>query len=930
METTPTPIPTRAPSRPASDYIGLGFDRIERHLRILTDAFATVLRENGHGGVADILPWSGGVPSGTDASTSEFCLAFSVAFQLLNMVEEQAAGAVRDLRERECGITAEAGLWAAHLSRLKESGATEAGLAHILGRVRVEPVLTAHPTEAKRLSVIEQHRRIYALIERLDSANGQDDETQLELQAALERLWRTGEILLRKPAIEDELRNVLHYLGEVFPRTVPRLDARLRRAWSLSGYDPEVLRQPGALPRIRFGTWVGGDRDGHPGVTAEVTAQTLEALRVHALSVQQRAIREMASRLTLSPWIQEPPKVLVDRTREMAAALGTTGDRLLATHHDEPWRAFAVLLAEKLPLTAPQGGAVALSDSPGRYSRSAELMEDLRFLAKTLHEVGAGRLAETDVGPALRSVEVFGFHLAQLDVRQNSLFHSKAISQLLSASGLGTDDWEDWRESARLAFLERELRSPRPFLHRSQGVGPEADAVLNCYRVLTAQIEERGANGLGSLIVSMTRRRSDLLAVYLLAREAGLARFYSEGLVCDMPVVPLFETIDDLERGPEMLRLFLEEPVTRRSLAWHAQRAGRPGELLQQVMVGYSDSNKDGGIIASQWSLQKAQDYLAKVGHDCGVEIRFFHGRGGTVSRGAGPTHRFLEALPHGSLTGHIRLTEQGETIAQKYANPANACYNLELLLAGTTATTYRHSQRGQSEVKPELTAIMEQLTATSQTAYRALLEHPAFLPFYRQATPIDALEHSRIGSRPSRRTGQTSLADLRAIPWVFSWNQARFYLPGWFGTGSALAALSPADFEKVRNELRSWPFLHYVITNIESSHVTASPELMAEYAALVESAEVRDAILAIILAEWQLTGRMLTGLRGEALENRRPRMQRTLALRADALTALHRRQIQLLRQWRADLATGADTGQLLQELLLSVNAIASGLRTTG
>jgi len=379
-----------------------------------------------------------------------------------------------------------------------------------------------------------------------------------------------------------------------------------------------------------------------------------------------------------------------------------------------------------------------------------------------------------------------------------------------------------------------------------------------------------------------------------------------------------------------MLRSFLEQPVTRTSLTLHADRAGRPGQLLQQVMVGYSDSNKDGGIVASQWALQKAQTRLGFVGKDCGVEIRFFHGRGGTVSRGAGPTHRFLEALPHGSLTGHLRLTEQGETIAQKYANPATATYNLELLLAGTTATTLRHA--GPGETVPSLAPVMEKMAEASKRAYQALLETEGFMVFHRQATPIDALEHSRIGSRPSRRTGQASLADLRAIPWVFSWNQARFYLPGWYGTGSGLASLDEAEFSALAAQVRDWPFLHYVLTNVESSLSSTDETLMRQYAGLVADPVLRDRILDLVFAERERTLKMLDRIRGASMDERRPRMLKTLELRADALQILHHQQIALLREWRERKTTGDDqkADEMLPDLLLSINAIASGLRTTG
>ncbi|MGV3530860.1 MAG: phosphoenolpyruvate carboxylase, partial [Chthoniobacteraceae bacterium] len=790
---------------------------------------------------------------------------------------------------------------------------------------------TAHPTEAKRLPVLGQHRVLFKLLER----SGHPTLTPFEarrvrrnVKAALERLWRIGEVLLEKPTLADERRNVLHYLRTIFPGVVPMLDERLRQAWATAGFDPAALEGRGTLPRLRFGTWVGGDRDGHPGVTAEVTADTLVQLRIHGLTVLHGELTALAETLSLSRWMQTPPETLLGALRHLQAKVGETNAPV--EELKEPWKHYVQLLIRRLPLDQTPGTHTVLRDSPTTYRFSAELLADLDFLYETLVEVGAKRLAQADVAPVRRLTEVFGFHLAQLDIRENAVFHAQAVTQLLSAAGISTKAWDDWSEADRLAFLEEELRSPRLFLHPSASGGREADAVLECYRALASYIESYGANGIGSLIVSMTRRLSDLLVVYILAREAGLMHASAEGMVCVLPVVPLFETIDDLERGPAMLRAFLEQPVTRASLACHAARAGRPGALLQQVMVGYSDSNKDGGILASQWALQKAQTRLAEVGRDCGVNIRFFHGRGGTVSRGAGPTHRFLEALPHGSVSGHLRLTEQGETIAQKYANTGTAAYNLELLIAGVTAATILHTRPASRN--EELDAVLEKLSLSSQRKYRELLEHDGFLTFHRQATPIDALEHSRIGSRPSRRTGQASLADLRAIPWVFSWNQSRFYLPGWYGAGSGLASLEPDEFELLSRETRHSSYLHYILTNVEGSIASTDVALMEEYAALVPDPQLRATFMEMIEAERELTVKMIERIRGRAMAERRPRMLKTLELRADALRVLHRQQIALLKEWRTRKASGDDAGAdgMLSELLLSINAIASGLRTTG
>ncbi len=432
---------------------------------------------------------------------------------------------------------------------------------------------------------------------------------------------------------------------------------------------------------------------------------------------------------------------------------------------------------------------------------------------------------------------------------------------------------------------------------------------------------------------------SDLLAVYILAREAGLTRQTPDGLACMLPVVPLFETIPDLQRAPGILRAFIEHPMTQRSLRWQAELNAEaegflaPSGLVQQVMIGYSDSNKDAGILACQWGLQKAQTELAQIGRDNGIKIRCFHGRGGTISRGAGPTHRFLEALPHPSLHGEIRLTEQGETIAQKFANFGTATYNLELLLAGVTATTLRHERA--EALQHGLSPILEHLAETSRIAYRKLLDAEGFMTFFRQATPIDALEHTRIGSRPARRSGKPTLGDLRAIPWVFSWNQSRFYIPGWFGVGSALLDFqrsSPDDFARLSASLKTWPFLNYLFTNVESSISSTDPDLMRAYANLVEDEEVRERVFGIVMDEWHATREALEKLRGGPANMRRPKLLKTLLLRAEALKVLHEQEIDLLRNWRKLRVEGnhAEADAMLPELLLSINAIASGLRTTG
>ena len=422
----------------------------------------------------------------------------------------------------------------------------------------------------------------------------------------------------------------------------------------------------------------------------------------------------------------------------------------------------------------------------------------------------------------------------------------------------------------------------------------------------------------------MTRSVSDLLVVYLLAKEAGLAIHEHGQLRCLVPVVPLFETIDDLIASPEILGSFLDDPITRTVLDHEQGDRPRPN---QQVMVGYSDSNKDGGIVASLWGLYRAEDQLAAMADAQGYDLTFFHGRGGTISRGAGPTHRFLRALPGGSVSGSIRITEQGETISQKYANRITAEHHLELLLAGTTAATLRPRPEG----RHELESTMDRLTVASRDAYVDLVTADGFIEFFRTATPIDVIESSSIGSRPSRRTGQATISDLRAIPWVFSWSQSRFMLSGWFGLGSGLVAIRAEDaagYESLVASVFEFPPLHYIVSNAATSIATSDRDIMQLYADLVPDTARRDQLFAVIDDERTRTIAALEEIYGGSLAERRPNTARTLAVREPAMAWLHQRQVALIREWRT---AGSDPASpLLTDLLVTVNAIAGGLGSTG
>jgi phosphoenolpyruvate carboxylase len=911
-------------------------DKIEGDLRYLMGLFREVLEELGEGELARRLPWGDAKPKAPPLGDPlPFIQAYSMAFRLLGLIEENALAQSRRRLETERGLAQSSGTWAANLHRLERLGATGAQIAEGLARIHVEPVLTAHPTEAKRQTVLRHYRELYLSLVKRENAMWTPQEQSAiteEIKAALERLWRTGDIYIEKPDVPSELRNVVHYLRNVFPDVLPYLDLRLKQAWTDAGFDAGLLSDPRKLPLLSFGNWVGGDRDGHPLVDAEVTRSTLDDLRGNSLSLLREQLTGLAIHLSLSERLDPPPAELVERVEQLAGNLGEAGGRALGRNPGEPWRQFVNLMLARLPIELTADGSMRVQKHDSCYETASELEEDLDVLRELLIAARARRIAVADVEPVLRTVQTFGFHLARLDIRQNSRVHELAVAQVMTSAGLDGEGFLDWGETRRLEFLDRELKAPRPFTRPDTELGPEAHGVLSCYRVLKEEIQEWGQDGLGALIVSMTRGLPDLLSVYLLTREVGITSATPSGLVCSLPVVPLFETIEDLERSPEVLARFLDHPLTRRSLVHQRELAGAE-QPVQQVMIGYSDSNKDGGIIASLWSLYRVQQRLSEIGRERGIRIRFFHGRGGTISRGAGPTHRFLRALPHSSVEGDMRMTEQGETIAQKYSNRITAVHNLELLLAGVSGAslTHWHTSRESHPLEP----LMDRLAETSRWAYRELLSSEGFLTFFRQATPIDAIESSRIGSRPSRRTGQRTLADLRAIPWVFSWSQSRFYISGWYGAGTALEELqreAPAALDAIKRDTFGWPPLHYMISNIATSVATANPEIMRAYAALVDDRTLRERILADILTELQCTRRMIEVIYAGPLAEKRPKVHRTLMLREEGLRILHDQQIELLRRWRnlqeAEDLVGAE--DLLVQLLLNVNAVASCLGTTG
>lgn len=904
-------------------HITAGLEKVDRDIDFLLSCAAEVLTEIGEPELATLLdreePDAGTIPAEKSAQV------LSIAFQIMNLVEENASNQSARSLEAKQQSSSDTGSWGYWLKRIAESNKEGGDLFETIRRSSVHPVLTGHPTEAKRPSVLAQHRKLYQLLVELENQMYtpiERGEFRDRIKANIELIWRSGEILVEKPDVASERDNILNYLQQKFPVAIEISDSRFRAAMAQAGIEWDES-DVNLYPRIKLGSWVGGDRDGHPFVTAEVTEETFRQLRSAALDTLRKKLKQLSRDMALSKLFQSPPAKLLARISELDPN-GSNPEEV-----EEPWKFFAELVREHLPTR---------KRASKTYRQPSEVIADLQLLKTSLQEAGAKRLAQAYVVPIIRFLDTFGFHLASLDIRQNSGYHDRAMSQLLAAAGVpDAESFADWSEERRVQFLSQELTHARPFAQDHDQLELEAREAVGSLKVVANEVRDHGRAAVGQFVISMTRSLSDLLVMYALCREAGLTRMTDQGNICLIPISPLFETLDDLENSEAIMDAFLGHPVTKASLRWQQRELdegianyGVPtpdpdAPLVQEAMLGYSDSNKDSGIIASQWGLFNAQTKLIALGEKHGVAIRFFHGRGGTVSRGAGPTHRFLEALPAGSLNHGSRVTEQGEVIAQKYGNFLTAARSLELLIAGSVGPQLSDCPNTPS---PELTEAMSFLSEYSAKTYRGLLKEEGFLTFYRQATPIDALEQSRIGSRPSRRSGKPSLKDLRAIPWVFSWNQSRFYMPGWYGVGSSIAALKserPELFAALKQSARTWPFLRYVLYNVETSVESADTLMMQSYANLVSDVAIRDKFQRLILDERAATREALQELLNGPLEKRRPRFFKTLHARDKWLDLLHAQQLELLASWRK---SGSETD--LRNVLQSINAIAAGLRTTG
>ncbi len=901
-------------------------------LRCLTE----VLEANNEQQLIPFIPWlNDALVAPPEGNEQKVVHLYSICFQLLNLCEVNWAVQSRRERQQKQGISSINGSWAHTFAQLKAKGIGQKQIAEALAQLEVEPVLTAHPTEAKRTVVLKFYRELYLQLVMLENpvyTNAERQSIKNEINLILTRLWFIDDIYLEKPHVETELENMLYYLTNVFPDVFDQQDKQLIQAWTEAGFDPRGLKDYRHLPALTLGTWVGGDRDGHPLVTPGITGFTLNKLRSEALKMVHQRLHKLAESLSIYAPESSMPLFFIEHKKELSDQLIPASETgWLKDSGHEPFRQYVLLLIEKLPF---QKDDITTADHlqvlPEFYYRnSPQLLADLNILSNAITLWGAPSLSINEVANAMRFVKNFGFHLVHLDIRQNSVYYRKALAGLLEDVN---NEAYIFNNDGNLSkdFLQEELKLYRPFTRSYTGPVPETENVLNYLTLLSDHIRQYGSNAIGKLIVSMTRRVDDLYILLLLCRETGLYVKTSTGPACIVPVVPLFETLEDLQHAPAVFDEFLGNSVVANTLRLDMEAKGyiRP---VAEIMIGYSDSNKDGGILASQWNLFDAQHKLAAVGRKYGVDVRFFHGKGGSISRGAGPMHWFMRSLPPGSLCGKIRLTEQGETIERKYANKVNAAFNLELLTSGALLNTLLNHYT----VDDDFFDLMRSMADFSYKVYLKLTQHPNFIRFFEQATPIDVIETSKIGSRPSRRTNQRTLADLRAIPWVFSWSQCRVNITSWYGVGSALQQLKEHEPEKYSLLCRlipTHPLLRYLFTNVDSGLAATDPHIIALYASLIQDQAVKDDILPLILHEYRLTESLLAELLQIPFEQRRQNHYHSTQLRAVALDTMHRIQVQTLRLWRENIESKDNSLKTEQNttLLKSVNAIANALGSTG
>ncbi len=846
------------------------------------------------------------------ASATRIIRAFSYFSHLANIAEDQHR-IRRSRAHARAGSPPRPGTVAFALKRIKEAGISRETLRSFFATASVCPVLTAHPTEVRRNSTIGREMEIARLLaegDRILSTPEEEAEREEALRAAVLILWQTSILRRNRLKVIDEIVNGLSYYDHTFMRELPRFYAALEDL--LSADDP-VWRDAHLPSFLRMGSWIGGDRDGNPFVTAPVLRDALQLQSKRAISFYLEELHLLGGELSLDGR-------LVSVSEELEQLAGRSPD-VSAHRKEEPYRRaisgfYARLAASGALLGHLDIPRHAVGDAPP-YASAQELLGDLAALQRSLESHGSARLTRGRLRTLRRAVDVFGFHLAGIDLRQNADIHEQTVAELLDVAC--SCSYRELDEAARTDLLVAELGSARPLVSPHVAYSENTASELAILREAAEAHRLYGRAAVPNYVISKAGAASDVLEAALLLKEAGLLR--PRGRELDVNIVPLFETIDDLRNCPRVMNDLLSIPDYRALLASRGE--------AQEVMLGYSDSNKDGGFLTSGWELYKAEIALIEVFRKHGVALRLFHGRGGSVGRGGGPSYQGILAQPGGAVQGAIRVTEQGEVIAAKYSNPELGRRNLEILAAGALEATLLHSD--QAAPRQVYLSVMEELSASAYRAYRDLVyETPGFKDYFWQSTVIGEIAHLNIGSRPASRTNSRRIEDLRAIPWVFGWAQCRLMLPGWYGFGAAVSdylAARPDGLATLQAMFREWPFFQTLLSNMDMVLAKSNIGIASRYAELVEEAAPRDAIFSRLRAEWQSSiDWVLAIMRQRVLLAQNPLLARSIQNRFPYLDPLNHLQIELLRRHRA----GDGDEQIVQGIHLTINGIAAGLRNSG
>ena len=810
---------------------------------------------------------------------------------------------------------------AATYLKLDDAGMDAGTVAGALVGALVSPVITAHPTETRRRTVFDTQHRITELMRlRLQgqTKTGDGRDVEHELRRHILTLWQTALIRLSRLKIQDEIETGLRYYQAAFFEVIPQVNAEVRSALQARWPGQDLLEEP----ILRPGSWIGGDRDGNPNVTADVVRLATGSAAYTAIAhyfVELTALQQELSMSMRLVHISEALTALADACHEPARA-------------DEPYRRALRVVHARLTATAntilDRQPEYELDLGMEPYLAPGEMLDDLDTIDKSLRANGSAVLADDRLARLREAVRVFGFHLSGLDLRQNSDVHEEVIAELLAWAGVHSD-YTSLPEAERVEILAAELATRRPLTGPAAELSELAQKELDIVTAAARAVHVFGPQAVPNYIISMCQSVSDMLEAAILLKEVGLLDASAEHPYAPVGVVPLFETIDDLQRGSAILEAALDLPIYRAVVAARKDS--------QEVMLGYSDSNKDGGYLAANWALYRAELDLVESARKTGIRLRLFHGRGGTVGRGGGPSYDAILAQPPGAVQGSLRITEQGEVIAAKYAEPRVAHRNLETLVAATLEATLLDTEGLGDEAEPAY-AVLDDLAARAQRAYADLVhDTPGFVEYFKASTPVSEIGALNIGSRPTSRKPTTSISDLRAIPWVLAWSQSRVMLPGWYGTGSAFEQYidggegdedsAETRLEVLRELYRRWPFFATVLSNMAQVLAKSDLGLAARYAELVEDEALRRRVFDKIVEEHERTIRMhklITGHDDLLADN--PSLARSVFNRFPYLEPLNHLQVELLRRYRS-----GDEDEIVQRgILLTMSGLATALRNSG